>query len=135
MWPFAKPKPTPGVIIRNRLGEEIDRAEGWTLEHKDLRLKDWRHVDLHEASLDGSDLSGTNMLGADLRGASFRHCKLIGCEMSYADVSGCDFSGSDLRGCLMWRTETHGAKLRGVLLSEDSDIPKIKVLQTMRVGA
>jgi uncharacterized protein YjbI with pentapeptide repeats len=129
MWPFAKPKPIPpGVIIRDRLGREIDRVEGWNLEHKDLRLRDWRHVDLHGVSLAGSDLSGTNMLGADLRDASLRYCKLVGCEISYADVSGCDFSGSNLAGCLMWRTETYGAKLHDVLFSEESDIPRIKVL-------
>ena len=130
MWPFTKPKPIPpGVIIRNRLGEEIDRVEGWTLEHQHLRLRNWPHVDLHGVSLSGSDLSGTNMLGADLRGASLRNCKLVACEISYADVSGCDFSGSDLRGCLMWRTEACGAKLEDVLLCAESDIPKIKVLR------
>ena len=133
MWPFAKPKPTPpGVIICNWLGEEIERVEGWNLEHKVLRLRDWRHVSLH-VSLDGSDLSGTNMLGADLRGASFRNCNLVACEISYADASGCDF-GSNMVGCLLYRSEMQKSKLHNVLLSEDSDIPKIKVLQTMRVG-
>jgi hypothetical protein len=34
----------------------------------------------------------------------------------------------------MWRTETQGAKLSDVLLSEDSDIPKIKVLGTLRLS-
>jgi uncharacterized protein YjbI with pentapeptide repeats len=106
----------------------------WNLEHKDLRGKDWRHVDLRDQCLDGGDLSGTNMLGADLRGASLNNCKLVGCEISYADVSGCDFSGSNMVGCLLYRSETQRARFNNVVLSEDSDIPKIKVFQTVRVS-
>ena len=39
MWPFAKPKPTPpGEVIRNVLGKEVDRVEGfWRLTNADLR--------------------------------------------------------------------------------------------------
>jgi uncharacterized protein YjbI with pentapeptide repeats len=136
MWPFTKPKPTPpGVIIRNRLGEQIDRVQGWNLERKDLRNRDWSHVDLRGQCLDGSDISGANMLGADLRGASLNNCKLVGCEISYADVSGCDFSGSNMVSCSLYRSETQGAKFHKVLLSEESDVPKIKVFQTGRVTA
>jgi uncharacterized protein YjbI with pentapeptide repeats len=121
MWPFSAPKskPVPVVIIRDRLGREIDRVQGWNLERKDLRNQDWRHVDLSGQCLDNSDLSGTNMLGADLRGASLINCTLVGCEISYADASGCDFSGSNMVGCLLYR----------------SDVPKIKVFQTGRVTA
>ena len=59
---------------------------------------------------------------------------LLGCEISYADATGCDFSGANMVGCLLYRSETYGAKLRDVLLSEESDIPKIKVFQTGRVS-
>ena len=35
---FSKPKPAPFVVIRNVLGEEIDRVEGvWDLCNADLR--------------------------------------------------------------------------------------------------
>jgi uncharacterized protein YjbI with pentapeptide repeats len=132
---FSKPKPVPVVIIRNRLSEEIDRVEGWNLEHKDLRNRNWRHVDLRGQCLDGSDLSGSNLLGADLRRASLKNCRLVGCEISYADVSGCDFSGSNMVGCLLYKSETQRAKFHNVVLSEELDVPKIKVFQTGRVTA
>jgi uncharacterized protein YjbI with pentapeptide repeats len=130
---FSKPKPVPVVIIRDRLGREIDRVVGWNLCNQDLRCRNWRHADLRGRWLDGSDLSGTNMLGADLRGASLQNCKLVGCEISYADVSGCDFSGSDMTGCLLYRSETQRAKFNNVMLSEESDVPKIKVFQMGRI--
>jgi uncharacterized protein YjbI with pentapeptide repeats len=134
---FSTPKatPTPVVIIRDRLGREIDRVQGWNLERKDLRNRDWSHVDLSGQCLYGSDLSGTNMLGADLRGASLNNCTLVGCEISYADASGCDFSGSNMVGCLLYRSETQNAKFHNVVLSEESDVPKIKVFQTGRATA
>jgi hypothetical protein len=69
------------------------------------------------------------------RSASLNNCLLVGCEISYADVSGCDFSGSDMDGCLIYRSETLGAKFHNVLRSEESDVPKIKVFQTGRVTA
>jgi hypothetical protein len=50
-------------------------------------------------------------------------------------ISGCDFTGSDMTGCLLYRSETHGAKLHNVVLSEESDLPKIKVFGTVRVIA
>jgi uncharacterized protein YjbI with pentapeptide repeats len=75
------------------------------------------------------------MLGAALRGASLRNCKLVCSEISYADASGCDFSGSNMVGCLLYRTETQRAKFHDVVLSEGSDIPKIKVFQMGRVIA
>jgi hypothetical protein len=128
MWPFkTKPAP-PGIIIRSVLGEEIDRVEGWNLENKILRDKNWNHVDLSGMCLDGSDLSGSNLLGANLRNASLRNCKLVDCEISYADVSGCHFDGSDLKGCLMWRTETYRARFENILMDDTSDIPARRVV-------
>jgi len=36
----------PGVIVRNRLGEEIDRVEGvWHLTNAGLRHRHWPHAD------------------------------------------------------------------------------------------
>jgi len=131
---FKAPKPTPVIIIRDRTGREIDRVQAWNLCNKDLRNRNWVGVDLSGQDLDGSDLSGTNMLGANLQGASLCYCKLVGCEISYADATGCDFSGANVAGCLLYRSETYGAKLRDVLLSEESDVPKIKVFQTGRVS-
>jgi hypothetical protein len=126
--PEAKATP-PGVIIKNVLGEVIDRVEGvWHLTNADLRGRQWQHVDLSGVSLDGSDLSGTNMIGANLSSASLRNCKLVGCEISYANVSDCDFSGSDLSGCLMWRTETYGARFDKIQMDQTSDIPNMKVV-------
>lgn len=132
---FFSPKPVPFVIISDRLGREIDRVEGWNLERKELRDRDWRQIDLQGQCLDGSDFSDTVMLGADLRSASPRYCNLAGCEISNADVGGCGFTGSDMAGCLLYRSETHLAKIHNVLLSEETDIPKIKVLKTVRVVA
>lgn len=122
MWPFSEPIPAPPVItIRNRLAEEIDRVDGWNLERRDLRRRDWRHVDLRGLCLDGSDLSGTNALGADLRDASLRNCKLL--PVTFRTQMQADaISGSDMVGCLIYRTETHLAKFRNVLLDEESDV-------------
>jgi hypothetical protein len=60
MWPFEKPKPTPpGVIIRNVLGEVIDRVEGvWHLANADLHGRQWPHADLSGLSLDGANCEG-----------------------------------------------------------------------------
>jgi uncharacterized protein YjbI with pentapeptide repeats len=74
-------------------------------------------------------------LGADLRGASLNDCKLVGCDISYADASSCNFTGSNMVGCLLYKSETQGAKFHNVVLSEESDVPKIKVFQTRRVTA
>jgi uncharacterized protein YjbI with pentapeptide repeats len=134
MWPWPQEKPKPVVIIRDRLGREIDRVEGVRdLWGQTLRNRDWRHVNLEGVCLQGSDLTGTNMLGANLKNASLRNCTLIGCEISYADASGCDFSGADMAGCLLYRSDTQRARFDNVLLSEQSDIPGRKVFRTMRV--
>jgi hypothetical protein len=59
--PFSKPRPTQVVIIRDRIGREIDRVEDWDLCNKVLRNRNWQPADLSGVSLDGSDLSGTSM--------------------------------------------------------------------------
>jgi uncharacterized protein YjbI with pentapeptide repeats len=99
-----------------------------------MRNRNWAHVDLRGLELDGSDLTGSNMIGANLSGASLRHCKLVGCEISYSNAMRCDFSDSDMRGCLMYRSETHAARFRDVVLSEESDIPGIKMFEAITVS-
>jgi uncharacterized protein YjbI with pentapeptide repeats len=133
MWPFTKPKPAPPtIVIRDRAGLEIDRVQGWDLCNKDIRNRNWPGVDLSGLNLDGSDLTGSNMIGANLRRASLRYCKLVGCEISYADATSCDFSGANMVGCLMYRSETYTAKFHDVLLSEESDVPGIRVFRNKR---
>jgi hypothetical protein len=39
-----------------------------------------------------------------------------------------------MAGCLLYRSETQLAKFRNVVLSETSDVRKIKVFQTSRVS-
>jgi uncharacterized protein YjbI with pentapeptide repeats len=129
MWPFTKPKPTPpGVIIRNVLGQEIDRVEGWNLCGKDLRNRDWRHVDLSNQCLDGSDLSGTNMLGARLVKTSFSRCNLRDAELSFSDATSANFCDATLDGCKLYRSETRLARFHGALISASSDVPGIRVV-------
>jgi hypothetical protein len=57
---FSAPKPKPAVIIRNVLGEEIDRVEGvrdlWG--GVDLRGRNWSHADLSGLSLYGAQCDG-----------------------------------------------------------------------------
>jgi hypothetical protein len=45
------------------------------------------------------------------------------------------FGMGNMTGCLLYRSETHLAKFHNVLLSEESDVPKIKVFETVRVVA
>ena len=48
---FSGPKSKPVVIIRNVLGEEIDRREGARdLWNQDLRGRNWSHADLSNVS-------------------------------------------------------------------------------------
>jgi hypothetical protein len=131
MWPFPKPKPTPpGVIIRNRLGEQIDHVEGvWHLSDADLRHRQWPHADLSGQCLDGANCEGINLFGARLARTSFSRCNLRDAEISYADVSGADFRNANLDGCLMWRSEITSACFDGSVLSASSDIPGRKTVE------
>jgi uncharacterized protein YjbI with pentapeptide repeats len=130
MWPFAKPKPTPpGVIIRNVLGEEIDRVEGVRhLTNADLRGRQWQHADLSGMSLDGANLEGANLFGARLVNTSFSQCNLRNAELSFSDATGANFRSANLDGCLMYRSETALARFDEALLNEHSDVPGIKIV-------
>jgi uncharacterized protein YjbI with pentapeptide repeats len=131
---FAKPKRMPVIIIRNVLGEEIDRVEGaHELSGQDLRGRNWSHADLSGPSLDGANCEGINLFGARLVKASFCRTNLRDAESSFADATGADFRHADLTDALMYQTETQLAKFDQATFSEHSDIPGRKVLATMQV--
>ena len=132
MWPFSKPKPTPpGVIIRNRLGEEIDRVEGvWSLENAELRHRQWLHADLSGLSLDGANCEGINLFGARLVRTSLSRCNLHNAELSFSDATSANFRNANLDGCLLYRAETRYACFYGAMITPSSDIPGIKVVET-----
>jgi hypothetical protein len=81
MWPFSPPEPVPpDVIIRNVLGEEIDRVEGmWDLVNADLRARPGPHADLSGLSLDGANCESINVFGACLVRTSFLQSKFVWC--------------------------------------------------------
>jgi uncharacterized protein YjbI with pentapeptide repeats len=122
---FSPPKPAPVVIIRNVLGEEIDRVEGvrdlWG--GVDLRGRQWAHADLAGQWLDGANLEGANLFGARLVHTSFARCNLRNAELSFSNAYGANFRGSDMDGCLMYCSETKHARFDEAILSPTSDIP------------
>jgi hypothetical protein len=121
---FGKPKPARVVIIRNRLGKEIDRVEGVRdLWGQDLRGRQWAHVDLSGMFLDGANLEGANLLGARLVNTSFCHANLRGAEVSFANADGANFFRANLDGCLMYRTQVRHARLDEAKITHNSDIP------------
>jgi hypothetical protein len=124
---FAPPKPMPVVIIRNVLGEEIDRVEAHELSGQDLRRRNWSHADLSGLSLDGANCEGINLFGARLVKTSFCRTNLRGAEISFADATGADFRQADLTDVLMYQTETQLAKFDGATISEHSDVPGHKI--------
>jgi len=130
MWPFTKPKPTPpGVIIRNRLGEVIDRVEGvWDLTNADLRHRQWAHADLTEMSLDGANCERINLFGARLVRTSFCRATLRNAELSFSDATQAKFRRANLEGCMMYRSETRLARFDDAVLSTYSDIPGVRVI-------
>ena len=129
MWPFSpKPKPSPpGVIIRNRLAEKIDRVEGvYELAGADLRHRQWAHADLSGLSLEGANCEGINLFGALLVKTGFSRCNLRDAEISFSDATGANFSNANLDGAKMYRSETTLAHFEGAVFSERSDIPGLK---------
>jgi len=95
------------VIIRNVLGEEIDRVEGvrdlWG--DVDLRGRQWCHAELSGMWLDGSDLTGANLLGARCIGTSFARCNLKNANLAYARIEGASFRQADLDGADLLYTD------------------------------
>jgi uncharacterized protein YjbI with pentapeptide repeats len=122
----SEPTP-PGVIIRNVLGEEIDRVEGvWDLVNADLRGRQWQHANLSGLCLDGAHCEGINLFGARLVRTSFCRANLRNAELSFSDATGANFRDANLDACLMYRSETRLAHFDHAVLSEQSDIPGMR---------
>lgn len=128
LFKAQKPKPS-GVIIRNVVGEEIDRVEGvWELANADLRGRQWSHAELSGLCLDGANCESINLFGARLIHTSFCRANLRGAELSFSDATGADFRNAKLDGCLLYRSETYMACFDGAAISPTSDIPNMKVV-------
>jgi uncharacterized protein YjbI with pentapeptide repeats len=85
---FGSPKPGPVVIIRNVLGEEIDRVEGTrNLFYQDLHGHQWPNVDLSCLSLQGANLEAANLMGGKFVRASFAKCNLRTVDMAYGNAA------------------------------------------------
>ena len=93
---FSPPKPAPVVIIRNVLGEEIDRIPARDLYNQDLRGKQWMHADLSGMSLFGANLEGANLFGARLYRTDFQKASLRGAELAFSYAAGANFLYSAL---------------------------------------
>ena len=124
MWPFSKPKPEPpGVIIRNVLGEIIDRVEGvWSLENADLRQRQWQHANLSGLSLAGANCEVIQLFGARLVKSSFTRCNLRNAELSFSDATSANFRDANLDRCLLYHAETRHASFYGAVITPSSDI-------------
>ena len=141
MWPFSTDKPSPVVIIRNVLGEEIDRVPARDLYNQDLRCKQWMHADLSEMSLFGANLEGANLFGARLYRTDFHKASLRGAELAFSYAAGANFRGSDMRGCSLYRAEIGlrrsrhaSADFTDALVNESTDIPERKVFGERRLS-
>jgi uncharacterized protein YjbI with pentapeptide repeats len=131
---FAKPRPTPSVVLKNVLGEALLEIPGRSdLIGADLTGLNLAHVDLSGLSLFGANLEGANLLGARLIRASFCNANLRGAEISFANAYGADFSNADLTDALMYQTETKLAKFDQASVSEHSDIPGRKFTGSMKM--
>ncbi len=140
MWPFSANKPpAPIVIIRNVLGEEIDRIPARDLYNQDLRGKQWMHVDLSGMSLFGANLEGANLFGARLYRTDFQKASLRGAELAFSFAAGASFRGADLRECSLYRAEIglsrrhSSADFTDALVNEGTDIPERKVFGERRL--
>ena len=124
---FSPPKPAPVVIIRNVLGEEIDRVEGvrdlWG--GVDLRGRNWSHAELSGMWLDGSDLTGANLFGARCVGTSFARCKMINATLAYARIEGASFRQADLEGADLLYTDVKRARFDGAMIGPTTTIPGV----------
>jgi hypothetical protein len=99
---FSEPMPAPVVIIRNVLGEEIDRVDSvYDLMNADLRNRQWPHADLSGVSLDGAICEGINLFGARLVRTSFSRVNLRNAELSFSDATSANFLIFRMRS---WKT-------------------------------
>ena len=111
MWPFSTDKPAPVVMIRDVLGEEIDRVEGvrdlWG--GVDLRGRNWSRAELSNDA-DGSDLDRRQSIGARCVGTSFARCNLKNANLAYARIEGASFRQADLEGADLLYTDVKRAR-------------------------
>jgi Pentapeptide repeats (8 copies) len=138
---FSPPKPAPVIIIRNVLGEEIDRIEGTRdLWNQDLRGRQWQHADLSHLSLYGAQCDGINLFGARLYRTDFQKASLRGAELAFSYAAGANFRGADLRECSLYRAEIglsrrhSSADFTDALVDEATDIPERKVFGERRLS-
>jgi uncharacterized protein YjbI with pentapeptide repeats len=112
------------VIIRNVLGEEIDRVEGvrdlWG--GVDLRGRQWCHADLSGMWLDGSDLTGAK---AWCVGTSFARCKMLNVNLAYAHIERASFRQADLEGTDLLYTDVKRARFDGAMIRPTTTIPGV----------
>ena len=122
---FWQEKPKPVVIIRNVLGEEIDRVEGVRdLWGQDLRGRQWPHVDLSGMFLDGANLEGANLFGARIVNTSFAATATCATRKSHLLMpTVLTFGEADLDGAMLYRSETKHARFDGAIAGPTSDIP------------
>jgi uncharacterized protein YjbI with pentapeptide repeats len=127
---FGSPKPKPGVIIRNVLGEEIDRVEGTRdLLFQDLRGRQWPHVDLSGMFLQGANLEGANLMGGKFLRTSFAKCNLRNVDMAYGNAESAKFREADMRGCSLYKCEVSGADFPEIIRDHATDIPHFAFTQ------
>jgi uncharacterized protein YjbI with pentapeptide repeats len=124
---FGTPKPALVIIIRNVLGEEIDRVEGardlWG--GVDLRGRQWCHADLSGMWLDGSDLTGANLFGTRCVGTSFARCKMVDVNLAYALIEACNFQKADLEGADLLHTKIERTRFDGCMIGPTTTIPGV----------
>ena len=124
---FSPPRPAPVVIIRNVLGEEIDRVEGvrdlWG--GVDLRGRNWSYAELSGIWLDGSDLTGANLFGARCVGTSFARCKMVDANLAYALIEGGSFRKADLEGADLLHTKIERTRFDGTMIGPTTTIPGV----------
>jgi uncharacterized protein YjbI with pentapeptide repeats len=137
---FGTPKPALVIIIRNVLGEEIDRVEdARDLWNQDLRGRQWPHADLSGFSLWGAQCDGINLFGARLHRTDFQKASLRGAELAFSYAAGASFRGADLRECSLYRAEIglgrrhSSADFTDALVNEYTDIPERKVFGERRL--
>jgi uncharacterized protein YjbI with pentapeptide repeats len=138
---FGSQKPTPFVIIRDRLGREIHRIEGARdlvgANLKDLNLA---HADLAGESLFGANCEGTIFVGARLDRADFSKANLRRADLYLCSALGTRFRQTDMRSASLYKADIGSKKkpyadFHEALVDETTDIPGRKYSGTMRVIA
>lgn len=100
------PKPKACVLIRNFMGEVIDRIEGvYDLIGVDLSNRNLDYGDFRKLCLAGANLQNTTLFGARLDRVDCSGANLNGAYLAFAQCEGTNFSNCDLRGASFYRAE------------------------------